>query len=86
MDLRHHIPWLCWELLFSMLCMLWTDKWISLNLDLLLFGNYVMIMIMLISIYVYMYVCISLFDRVVRNHDCLMLIFICIYVCMYVIV
>ena len=27
----------------------------------------------------------SLSDRIIRNHDCLMLIFICIYACMYVV-
>ena len=68
------------------MCMLWTDKaWSSLNLDLMLFGNYVVIVIMLKSIYVYIYACMSLSDRVVKNHDCLMLMFICINIYMYVI-
>jgi len=57
MDVRHMIPWLCWELLFSMLCMLCMDKGSSLNLDLMLSSNYVVIMIILMSIYAYMYVC-----------------------------
>ena len=78
------MPWLCWELLFSMLCMLCTDKGSSLNIELMIYGNYVVIMIILTSIYVYMYVCMPLSDRVVKDHDCLMLMFVCIYVCMYV--
>jgi len=77
------MPWLNWEPLFSMLCI---DKGSYLNLDLMLFGDYVVIMIMLMSIYVYMYVCISLSDRVIMNHDGFMLMFICIHVCIYVIV
>ena len=36
----------------------------SLNLDLMLSGNYVMIMIMLVSIYVYMNICMSSSDKV----------------------
>ena len=80
------MPWLCQELSFSMLCMLCTDKGSTLNLDLMIFGNYVVIMITLMSIYVYLYVCISLSDRVIRDHDCFMLMFISIYVCMYVVV
>ena len=75
------MPWLCWELLFLMLCMLCMDKGSSLNLDLMIFSSYVAIMIMLMTIYVYMYVCMSLFDRVVRYHDCFVLTFICMYVC-----
>jgi len=51
MDARHLIPWLCWE---RLLCM---DKGSSLNLDLMVSSNYVLIMIMLMSIYVYMYAC-----------------------------
>lgn len=82
MDFRHKRPWLCWEILFSMLCMLCMDNKCYLNLDLMLFGNYVVIMIMPMYIYLYMYVCMSLSDRVVRNHACFMLMFI--YVCMYV--
>jgi len=49
--------WLFWELLFSIFCMLCKDKGSSLNLDFMVFGNFVVIMIMLMSIYVYMYVC-----------------------------
>ena len=60
-----------------MLCM---DKGCSLNLDLMISGNYVVIMIMLISLYVYMYVCMSLSDRVIRDHNCFMLMFIYMYV------
>ena len=60
MDLSCQMPWLCWEQLFSMLCM---NKGSSLNLDLMLSGNYVMTLIMLMFIYVYMYVCVSLSDR-----------------------
>lgn len=62
--------------------MVCTNKGSSLNLDLMLFGNFVVTMITLMFIYVYMYVCMSLSDRVVRNHDCLMLMFI--YSCTYV--
>ena len=51
------MSWLYWELLFSMLCMVRTDKGSSLNLDLMLSGNYVMIMTMLMFLYVHMYVC-----------------------------
>jgi hypothetical protein len=59
-DLRCQMPWLCWELLFSMLCMLCMNKGSSLNLDLMISGNYVMIMIMLmLYIYICMYVCMS---------------------------
>jgi len=56
------MPWLCWELLFSMLPMCFMNKGISLNLDLMLSGNYVMIMIMLMFIYVYMNVYMELPD------------------------
>lgn len=56
MGVRNLIPWLCWEKLFSMLCRLCTDKGSSLNLDLMTFGNYVVI-----HVYanIYMYVCMS---------------------------
>ena len=57
------MPWIFSELLFSMLHMCFMNKGISLNLDLMLFGNYFVIMIMLKFIYVYMYVCMSLSDR-----------------------
>lgn len=57
MDLRRHMPWICWELLFSMLRMHYMHKGSSLNVDLMLSGNYVMTVIMLMFIYVYMYVC-----------------------------
>ena len=40
------------------------NKGISLNLYLMLSGNYVMIMIMLMFIYVYTNVCMSFFDKV----------------------
>ena len=43
--------------------MLSMNKGNSLNLDLMVSGNYVMIMIMLMFIYVYMYVCMSLSDK-----------------------
>jgi len=56
MDLRHHLPKLCWELLFSMLRMCCMHKGRSLNLDLMISSNYVVIMIILMSIYLYMYV------------------------------
>ena len=48
--------WLCWEQFFSMFHICFMNKGISLNLDLMLSGNYVMIMLMFI--YVYMYLCI----------------------------
>ena len=44
------MPWLSWEMLFSMLCMLCTDKGSSLNLNNMVSNNYVMIMIMVIYI------------------------------------
>lgn len=76
------MPWLCWEQFFLMLSMVWADKGSSLNLDFMLFGIYVVIMIMLMFIYVdmcvWMYV---MFDGVIMDHDCLMLMFVCIYVC-----
>lgn len=77
------MPCLCWEPLFSMLCMRCTDKGISLNLDLRITSKCVVIMIMLMPIFVYMYVCIYLSNRVVKDHDCFMLMVIWIYVCMY---
>ena len=53
-----------------MLCMVCTDKGISLNLDLMVSGTYVLTMIMLTSIYVYMYVCMYVMsDRVIMDHD-----------------
>ena len=73
------MPFLCWEPLFSMLCM---DNWHSLNLYLMISGSHVVIRIMLMSIYVNMYLCMSLYDMVIEDHDCLMLMFICMYVCM----
>lgn len=57
--LKVHMPSLSWELLFSMLCLLCMNKGSSLNIGLMLYGNYAIIMITLIFIYVYMYVCIS---------------------------
>ena len=51
------MPWLFWELLFSMLCMVSIDKGSYLNLDLMLSSNYVVIMIMLMFIHVGVYVC-----------------------------
>ena len=62
------------------------DKGSSLNLGLMISGNYVVIMILFMSIYVYMYVHMLLSNRVVIDHDCFILKFICIYVHMYVIV
>jgi len=61
MDLKCQVPWISWEFLISMLCMCCTDKCISLNLDLFIFGNFVLIMIMLmtICIHVCMYVLVS---------------------------
>jgi len=60
------MPWLCWGLLLSMLCMSCIDKRNSLNLDLMISRNYVAIMIMLMPPYVYMYACISLVEMVIR--------------------
>ena len=62
------MPWLCWEILFSMLCMLCTNNGSSLNLDLMISGNYVVIMSVSIYIYVYMYVCRYVIFS--RHHDC----------------
>jgi len=42
MDLKCQVPWISWEFLISMLCMCCTDKCISLNLDLFIFGNFVL--------------------------------------------
>lgn len=55
----------------------------SLNFDLMMSGNYVVIMIMLMSIYIYVYVCISLSHRVIRDHDyfMLMILYVYMYVC-----
>ena len=76
------MPWLCWELLFSMWRMCCMHKGSSINLDLMISSNYVVIMIMLMSICVYMYV---MSDRVIMDHDYFMLMFTCTYVCMYVV-
>jgi len=62
------------------------DKGVFLNLDLMIYGKYVVIMIRLMCIYVYIYACMSLSDSFVKNHDCFMLMFIYVYACMYVIV
>jgi len=51
MDMRRQMAWLCWELLFSMLRISCTHKGRSLNLDIMIFGNYVVIMIVLMFIY-----------------------------------
>lgn len=83
MDLRCQIPLVCWELFFLMLCMLLMDKGSSINLDLMLLSNYVVIMIIMMSIYVYMYACMSLSDRVVKDHNFFMLVFLYKYVSMY---
>ena len=71
------------EPLFSMVFMFQTDKGSSLNLDLMISGNCVVIMIMLMSIYVYMYVCMSLYYKVVRDQDCFMIMCICISIYIY---
>lgn len=76
------MPWINWEVLFSMLCMLCMDKGSSLNVDLMISGNYVVITIMLMSIYVYICACKSLTDRDISDHDCFMNK--CLYVYMYV--
>ena len=60
---------LSWELFFSMFCMLCMKKESSLNLQLMIYGNYVEIMVMLMTIYV----CMSLSDMVVKDHDCFIL-------------
>ena len=75
------MPCLCWKQLFSMLCILCTYKRSYLDLDLMIYGNYVLIIIMLMSIHAYMYVFMPLFDRLVIDHDDFMLVFTCI--CMY---
>ena len=80
------MPWLCWELLLSISCMLCTDKGSYLNLDLMISGNHVVIRIRLMSIYVYMYVHMSFSDRVIRDRDCFMMMSICVYICIYVII
>ena len=74
------MAWLGWERLFSMLCM----DGSSLNLGLMLFGNYVVIMIVLMSIYIYMYVCMYVVsDKGIMDHDFFMLMFIYMYVSMH---
>ena len=60
-----------------MLCMLFMNKGSSLNLDLTIYSNYVMIMIMIMSIYVYMHVCMSFSKTNVMDH-----MYVCMYVCM----
>jgi len=66
--------------MLHMCCM---RKGSSLNLDIMIFGNYVVIMIMLMSICVYMCVCMYvIYDTVIMDHDYFMLMF---YVCMYAI-
>ena len=61
------MPWLCCGLLFSMLCM---DKGSSLNLDLMISSNYVVIVIMMTSICIHMYACMYVIpDRVIMDHD-----------------
>lgn len=80
------MPWICWELLFSMLCMCCTHKGSYLNFDLMISGNYIVITIMLMSICVYMYVCVhAMSNRFIMDHDYFKLMFTCTYVCMYVI-
>ena len=81
------MPWFC-ENRCSQCCACCEQiKGSSLNLDLMVSGNYVMIMIMLMFIDVCKYICMYvMYDRVVMDHGCLMLMFICIYMCMYVIV
>ena len=64
MDLRCHMPCICWELLFSMFRMCSMNRGISLSLDLMLSGNYVMIMIMLMFIYICMCVLRSLSNNI----------------------
>ena len=67
--------------------MLCTTKVSSLNPDLMVFGNYVVVIIVLMCIYVYMYVSMYVVsDKFVMDHGCLMLMFICIFLCMYVVV
>ena len=49
------MPWLCWESLFSMFCMLCMDKGSSLNLNVMISSNYVDVYICIhVCIYVYM--------------------------------
>ena len=50
MDLKDHMPWLSWELLFLMLHMCCMHKGSPLNMDLMIFSNYFVILIMLMSI------------------------------------
>lgn len=61
-----------------MMCM---DKGGSINLDLMISSNYVVIMIMLTCLYVYMYICMFLFEWVIKYHDYFIMIFVCMYVC-----
>ena len=75
------MSWIFWELLFSMLCMVRTDKGSSINLDLMLYGNYVMIMTMLKFLYVCMYVC--MYVVVCQDDDCFIL-NVYVYVSMYI--
>ena len=77
------MPWICWELFFSMLRMCNTQKGSSLNLDLVLSCNYVMIMIMLMFIYIWMYVCMSCLTGSSWIMIIFMPMFICINVFMY---
>jgi len=62
-----------------MLCM---DKGSSLNIDLMISGNYSVIMTLAMSIYVYMYVSMLLSDRVIMDYDFFMLMYVCMHVCM----
>ena len=68
-----------------MLCTLCTYKGSSLNLELMLSGNYDVIVIIFLFICVYMYVCMYFVsDRVVMDLGCLILnvyMYICAYVC-----
>ena len=55
-------------------------KGISLKINLMISGNYVVIMIVMMSIYVYMYVCMS-FHQGLCLFYANMYIYICMYVC-----
>lgn len=51
------MPSLSWKVLFPIMCMLCPDKGISPNLDLMVYGNFVVIMIVLcLYMYTSMYV------------------------------
>ena len=85
------MPWLSSKLLFSLLCMVCMHKGSSLNLDFMIFGNYVVIIFILTFIYICIYIYIYIYMDVLyvcmyvvvwQDHDCFMFIFICIY--MYV--